>query len=72
MTGDITGNMTGKAGADMAVRTGRKSASHESIYGRRVRSSDVILTGVIHCGPQKNGQTVLPCRWPRREDVCHV
>ena len=48
MTGDITGNMTGKAGADMAVRTGRKSASHESIYGRRVRSSDVILTGVIY------------------------
>ena len=39
MTGDITGNMTGKAGADMAVRTGRKSASHESIYGRRVRLS---------------------------------
>lgn len=26
----------------------------------------------IRCGPQKNGQTVLPCRWPRREDVCHV
>ena len=48
MTGDITGNMTGKAGADMAVRTGRRSASHESIYGRRVRSSDVILTGVIY------------------------
>ena len=48
MTGDITGNMTGKAGSDMAVRTGRRSASHESIYGRRVRSSDVILTGVIY------------------------
>ena len=32
----------------MAVRTGRRSASHESIYGRRVRSSDVILTGVIY------------------------
>ena len=38
MTGDITGNMAGKAGSDMAVRTGRRSASHESIYGRRVRS----------------------------------
>ena len=48
MTGDITGNMAGKAGSDMAVRTGRRSASHESIYGRRVRSSDVILTGVIY------------------------
>ena len=63
MTGDITGNMTGKAGSDMAVRTGRRSASHESIYGRRVRSSDVILTGVIY------GCAAFSCCWRESWDM---
>ena len=40
MTGDMTGSI--------AVRINEHSTVRDSIYGKRVRSSDVILTGIIY------------------------